>query len=128
MENGMKMWVYKIWTCRNIEKFLDGWPDKKRGGKSIVSLLKLNKARKKMRAALGMTMDMSVEEVMEGYWILGNFLEQGEIKKQKVHKDVKKRKALLAKYKSRVNRFNSKINSSYGRLKVLADLPDNKCS
>ena len=64
-----------------------------------------------MRAALGMTMDMSVEEVMERYWILGDFLEQGEIKKQKVHKDVKKRKALLAKYKSRVNRFNSKIES-----------------
>jgi len=96
---------------KRIEQFLDGWPDKKRGGKSIISLLKLNKARKKMRAALGMTMDMSVEEVMERYWILGDFLEQGEIKKQKVHKDVKKRKALLAKYKSRVNRFNSKIES-----------------
>ncbi len=92
-----------------IEEFIANWPDKNKHAKSIVALLKTNKSRKKMREALGMDLNTSVEEAMERFWLMGDFLEQGEVKKKKVNKDIKKRGALLAKYKKSVGSFNSAI-------------------
>ena len=95
-----------------IKKFIANWPNvKKKDSKQIVALLKLNKSRKKMRKALGMDLNTSVEEAMERYWILGDFLEQGEIKKKKVDKDIKKRGALLTKYQKAISDFNSAIKN-----------------
>ena len=62
-----------------------------------------------MRKALGMDLNTSVEEAMERYWVMGDFLEKGEIKKQKISKDIKKRGLLLAKYKKAVVDFKSSI-------------------
>ena len=92
-----------------IEEFIANWPNQSKHSKNIVALLKTNKSRKKMREALGMDLNTSVEEAMERFWLMGDFLEQGEIKKKKVSKDIKKRGALLAKYKKAVSDFNSAI-------------------
>ena len=94
---------------KKVEKFIAAWPDKKKHGKAVVSLLKLNKSREQMRKALGMDLNTSVEEAMERYWVMGDFLEKGEIKKQKISKDIKKRGVLLAKYKKAVVDFKSSI-------------------
>ena len=94
---------------KKIEKFIAAWPDKKKNSKTVVTLIKLNKAREQMRKALGMDLNTSVEEAMERYWLMANFLEQGEIKKQKVDKDIKQRKVLLAKYKNTINKFSSAL-------------------
>ena len=94
---------------KKVEKFIAAWPDKKKHGKTVVSLIKLNKSREQMRKALGMDLNTSVEEAMERYWVMGDFLEKGEIKKQKISKDIKKRGLLLAKYKKAVVDFKSSI-------------------
>ena len=97
---------------KKVEKFIAAWPDKKKHGKAVVSLLKLNKSREQMRKALGMNLNTSVEEVMERYWVMGDFLEKGKIEKQeKISKDMKKRKKLLAKYKKAVSGFNSVLKN-----------------
>ena len=62
-----------------------------------------------MRKALGMDLNISVDEAIERYWLMGEFLEKGEIKKQKVSKDIKKRNLLLVKYKKAVVDFKSSI-------------------
>ena len=63
-----------------------------------------------MRKAMGMDLNTSIEEVMERYWVMGDFLEKGKVEKQeKISKDMKKRKKLLAKYKKAVSGFNSTL-------------------
>jgi len=94
---------------KKVEKFVAAWPHKKKFGKTVVSLIKLNKSREQMRKALGMDLNTSVEEAMERYWVMGDFLEKGKIKKQKISKDIKKRGVLLAKYKKAVSGFNSTL-------------------
>ena len=64
-----------------------------------------------MRKSLGMDLNTSVEESMERYWIMGDFLGRGEIKKEKLSKEIKKREKLLIKYKQAVNRFNAKLKN-----------------
>ena len=96
---------------KRIEKFLIGWPKKNTYGKEIISLIKLNRSREKMRKSLGMDLNTSIEEAMERYWIMGDFLQRGEIKKEKVSKDMKKREKLLAKYKKAVKKFNSVLKN-----------------
>ena len=97
---------------KQVEKFIAAWPDKKKHGKTVVSLIKLNKSREQMRKALGMDLNTSVEEVMERYWVMGDFLEKGKVEKQeKISKDMKKRKKLLAKYKKAVSGFNSALKN-----------------
>ena len=94
---------------KRIEKFILKWPKKNNHSKEVVSLIKLNKSKEKMRKSLGMDLNTSVEEAMERYWIMGDFLQKGEIKKVKISKDIKKREKLLAKYKKAVASFNSKL-------------------
>ena len=97
---------------KKVKKFIAAWPDKKKHGKAVVSLLKLNKSREQMRKALGMDLNTSVEEAMERYWVMGDFLEKGKVEKQeKISKDMKKRKKLLAKYKKAVSGFNSTLKN-----------------
>ena len=64
-----------------------------------------------MRKALGMDLNTSVEEAMARYWVMGDFLEKGKIKKQKISNDIKKRGVLLAKYKKAVVDFKSSIKN-----------------
>ena len=94
---------------RQVEKFIAAWPDKKKYAKTVVSLIKLNKSREQMRNTLGMDLNTSVEAAIERYWVLGDFLEKGKIKKQKISKDTKQRAVLLAKYKKAVVDFKSSI-------------------
>ena len=94
-----------------LEKFIANWPDKRKNASTIVSLIKLNKSREQMRKALGMDLNTSTEDAMERYWVMGDFLERGEIKKQKISNDIKKRGLLLAKYKKAVNNFKSSIKN-----------------
>ena len=58
------------------------------------SLIKLNEARKTMRSSLGMDLQLSTEKAIENYWILGDFLNQGETK-NKIEKEIKKRKKIV---------------------------------
>ena len=62
-----------------------------------------------MREALGMDLNTSTEEAMETFWALGDYLEKGKVVKHKVHPDIKIRKKLLSKYKTKIRSFNAKL-------------------
>ncbi len=94
---------------KRIARFLRHWPEKNHHGKTIVTLLKFNKARLKMREALGMNLDTPTEEAIKKFWVMGEYLNKGKIVKKEIHPDIKKRKKLLSKYKAEVSKFKSKI-------------------
>ena len=96
---------------KRIARFTKYWPDKKKHGKTIVTLLKFNKARLKMREALGMNLGTSTEEAIQKFWIMGEYLNKGKVVEQKIHPDIKKRKKVLDKYKKEVRKFKSQIET-----------------
>ena len=96
---------------KKIEIFLENWPTKKKKTKEIIKLIKLNKSREKMRNALGMDLNTSVEDAIEIYSIMANFLNMGTPKEQKISKELKLRNKFLENYKSVVSKFNSQLKS-----------------
>ena len=92
-----------------VQEFIDTIDDQRKNADKVVSLLRLNDSRKKMRAALGMTLDNKTEEVIENFWIMGDFVEAGNRKKQNVSKDLKKRKDVLNDYQKAINTFKTEI-------------------
>ena len=92
-----------------IKEFIETSEEKRKNVKDIASLIKLNEARKKMRSSLGMDLQLSTEKVMENYWVLGDFLNQGESKKNKIAKEIKKRKKIVKKYISIVGNLKKDI-------------------
>ena len=107
--------IYYLNTLRKNEKkikiFIENWPTKKKKTKEVIQLIKLNKSREKMRNALGMDLDTSVEDAIEVYSIMANFLNMGTLKEQKISKDLKLRNKFLEDYKSVVSKFNSQFKS-----------------
>ena len=93
-----------------IKEFIETAEAKKKNRKDIASLIKLNEARKKMRSSLGMDLQLSTEKAMENYWVLGDFLNKGEYKKNKVDKETKNRKKILKKYISIVSSLKTDIS------------------
>ena len=91
---------------KKIEIFLENWPTKKKQTKEVIKLIKLNKSREKMRNALGMDLDTSVEDAIEVYSIMANFLNMGTPKEQEISKELKLRNKFLEDYKSVVSKFN----------------------
>ena len=97
-------------NTKRIDKFLENWPEQK-GTRGVISVLKLNKSRKKMREALGMDLSTPVEEAMMRFWTLGDFLNQGKANKREVSKEIKQRRILLVKYKKAISSFNTALKS-----------------
>ena len=95
----------------SLKKFKENWPKKKINTDKVISLIKLNETRKMMRNALGMNMNNSIEEVIDTYWTLGDFLQLGEIKVEKVDKDLLKRKRVLSEYKSIVSSLKRNLET-----------------
>ena len=96
---------------KKIEIFLENWPIKKKKTKEVISLIKTNKSRENMRKALGMDLDTPIEDALEVYWLMANFLNMGKPIEQKISKELKQRSKLLDDYKSVVSNFNSKFKS-----------------
>ncbi len=107
--------IYYLNVLRKNEKkidiFLENWPTEKKKTKEIIKLIKLNKSREKMRNALGMDLNTSVEDAIEIYSIMANFLNMGTPKEQKISKELKLRNKFLEDYKSVVSKFNSQFKS-----------------
>jgi len=107
--------IYYLNVLRKDEKkiaiFLENWPNKKKKTKEVIKLIKLNKSREKMRNALGMDLNTSVEDAIEVYSIMANFLNMGTPKEQEISKELKLRNKFLENYKSVVSKFNSQFKS-----------------
>jgi hypothetical protein len=104
-----------------IERYLKKGSDKKTnplkkiltsgGNNKLRSLIKMNKGRKKMREALGLSLNDDLAKVLKREWLLGDFLNNDKLKVKKVKLDpsVKKRKKLLTKYQSAIKKYKEKL-------------------
>ena len=97
---------------KKINEFIENWPEKNENAKEVINLLRLNKSREKMRSALGMDLNTSVEDALEIYWIMSEFLDLGVTKKQRISKDLKSRKKFLTQYKNTISKFNSEFKKN----------------
>jgi hypothetical protein len=84
---------------------------KKDHEKKIYSLIKLNKGRLKMRKALGFSLYDDLYEVIEGQWLLAEFLNKDKLKvsKVKLTPEMFKRKMLIKKYKTVLAKYQKKL-------------------
>ena len=106
---------------RTIERYLKEGSDNKTnsgkklrftsGSKKLRSLIKMNKARKKMREALGLSLNDDLAKVLKRHWLLGDFLNNDKlkVKKAKLDSSIKKRKKLLAKYQTAIKKYKEKL-------------------
>ena len=97
---------------KKINEFLENWPNENKNADDVIRMIRLNKSREKMRNALGMDLNTSVEDALEIYWVMGSFLDLGVAKKQKISKDLKLRKQFLAEYKQTISKFNSEFKKN----------------
>ena len=97
---------------KKINEFIENWPEKNENAKEVINLLRLNKSREKMRSALGMDLNTSVEDALEIYWIMSEFLDLGVTKKQRISKDLKSRKKFLVEYKDIISKKNSEFKKN----------------
>lgn len=97
---------------RYEEKKNINYSNKSSDEKKISSLISMNNGRKKMREALGMTLDTPRIEAAKKFWYLGEFLEMGTaVKNENYDKNLEKRKKLLNDYKQKISKLKEKIQS-----------------
>ena len=107
----------KLWYARkslerykedNYKKGLFG--KRKKDEKEIRSLFGINKGRKNMREALGMSFDTPTKEAIKKFWLLGEFLDLGTgVENEKLDKDLKERQELLEAYKLQIANLKKKL-------------------
>ena len=85
---------------------------KKNHESQIYSLIKLNNGRIKMRNALGFTVYNDLYEVIEGQWLLAEFLNKDRLQVSRVlmSPEMLKRKELIEKYKTVLAKYKKKLN------------------
>ena len=80
--------------------------------KAIRSLFGINKGRKNMREALGMTLETPAEEAIKKFWFLGEFLDLGVPQKnEKVDPELIERKKLIEDYKFQIANLKKKLEN-----------------
>ena len=107
----------KLWYARkSIERYKkDDYKGtnrifKKKDEKEIRSLFGVNKGRKAMREALGMTIETPSKEAIKKFWLLGEFLNLGTgVKNKKLATDLKQRQQKLNNYRSEVVKLRKKL-------------------
>ena len=107
----------KLWYARkSIERYKkDDYKGakllfKRKDKNEIRSLFGVNKGRKAMREALGMTMETPSKEAIKKFWLLGEFLNLGTgVKNKKLAQDLKQRQEKLVNYKSQVAKLRKKL-------------------
>ena len=83
---------------------------KKKDEKEIRSLFGINKGRKSMRSALGLTMETPSKEAINKFWLLGEFLDLGTgVTNKELAIDLKQRQIKLANYKSQIGKLRKKL-------------------
>ena len=80
--------------------------------KKIRSLFGINKGRKNMREALGMSLETPTKEAIKKFWLLGEFLEMGVAKKNgRIDPELKKRQKLIDNYKFQIANLKKKLEN-----------------
>ena len=79
--------------------------------KKIHSLINMNNGRIKMREALGFSIFDNTREVIDGQLLLGNFLNNDELKvtQNKISPNLAKKKLLIEQYKKTLAKYKAKL-------------------
>ena len=82
--------------------------------KKIMSIIKMNNGRLKMRKALGLLPDDNLEKVLNRQLVLSNFLNKDKLKVKKIKVDpqLAKREKLLKKYKVALKKYREKLEDA----------------
>ena len=115
----------KLWYARkSLERYKEdnykkGLFDKRKTDeKEIRSLFGINKGRKNMREALGMSIETPTKEAIKKFWLLGEFLDLGTgVKNEKLDKDLKERQELLEAYKLQIANLKKKLQDDVDKEK-----------
>ncbi len=107
----------KLWYARkSLERYKEDnykkglLSKRKKDEKEIRSLFGINKGRKNMREALGMSFETPTKEAIKKFWLLGEFLDLGTgVKNKKLDKDLKERQELLEAYKLQIANLKKKL-------------------
>ena len=95
---------------KNIEKFNETYPNiPKYIKKDIKTIFSLNKARKKMREAMGLTLDDKVEVALDRYMTMHNVLSAAQKKTNNLSIEEKKIRKLHNRLKSNVSSLRKTI-------------------
>ena len=113
-------YAQKLWYAReSIKRYNSNNYEKgnllytKKDEKEIRSLFGINKGRKGMREALGMSLDTPTKEAIKKFWLLGEFLDLGTgVKYDKLDKDLKERQELLEAYKLQIANLKKKLQDN----------------
>ena len=93
-----------------IEDYEQNFPNiKKTSKKAIQSLFSLTQAKKSMRKSIGLTLDDKIEDALEKYMHMHNFLIQGVGTKNKLTREEKKLRTESKKFKKYIGSFKKNI-------------------
>lgn len=66
------------------------------------TLISLNKARKSMRSAVGLSLENDPEEAIKRFWIMGEYLSKGKVKTNTIDNKITKKNKELTKFKTNI--------------------------
>ena len=66
------------------------------------TLISLNKARKSMRSAVGLSLEDDPEEAIKRFWIMGEYLSKGKVKTNTIDNKITKKNKELTKFKTNI--------------------------
>ena len=66
------------------------------------SLISLNKARKSMRSAVGLSLEDGPEEAMKRFWLMNEYLSKGKVKTNTIDNEITKKNKELTKFKTNI--------------------------
>ena len=124
MIKGMAMYeifyAEKLYKAKKaLNRYDNNWSDSKeiifkyKDSADIDSLIGMNKGRENMRKALGLSLEMSSEDAIKRFWVLGEFLELGTPQKlEKTSNEIKIRKKLINDYKVEIAALKKTLEES----------------
>ena len=104
--------IYYLQTLKdkkiNIERFKDN-NFNSNDISSLNTILSLNKARKSMREAVGLSLEDSPEEAIKRYWLMNDYLSKGKVKTITIDTKIRKKKKKIIELKTNVKGLNNLI-------------------
>ena len=85
----------------SIERFKSGDPNNNDLMK-LNSLISLNKAKKSMRNAVGLSLEDDPEEAIKRFWIMNEYLSEGKVKTNSIDNEITKKSKELTKFKTNI--------------------------
>jgi len=85
----------------SIERFKTGDPNNNDLIK-LNSLISLNKAKKSMRNAVGLSLEDDPEEAIKKFWVMNEYLSKGKIKTHTIDNKITKKQKELTKFKTNI--------------------------